>query len=204
MTRSKDHWYDGRFYDKFIAPNQDKTFEIIQNIIPSGCKFLDVGCGTGRLAFQISSKCEEIVGVEISLKNLSIAQSKLNELKLENIRFEHIDAVNLKDNLESDFDYASLTYVIHEVDRDSRIELLNSIKAVSNRIIIADYLYPHPNSFWGNINKVVEFLAGKTHFKNFRTFLEDGGLRGLAENAGFKIVQEEVNKPQTSHLVVLE
>ena len=204
MTISKDHWYDGRFYDKFIAPNQDKTFGIIKEIIPHGCKFLDVGCGTGRLAFQIGRKCEEIVGVEISLKNLSIAQSKLNEVKAENIKFEHIDAMELNSSLDNDFDYASLTYVIHEVDRQSRIDLLNSIKSVANRIIIADYLYPHPNSLWGNINKVVEFFAGRTHFKNFRSYLEDGGLRGLAEKAGLSIVQEEVNKPQTSHLVVLE
>jgi len=25
MDENKNHWYDGLFYDKFIAPNQDKA-----------------------------------------------------------------------------------------------------------------------------------------------------------------------------------
>lgn len=30
---NKNHWYDGLFYDKFIAPNQDKSYRIIKKII---------------------------------------------------------------------------------------------------------------------------------------------------------------------------
>lgn len=56
----KKHWYDGKFYDKFIAPNQDKIFEQIIKIIAKDTLILDVGCGTGRLAFQLSGHCKKL------------------------------------------------------------------------------------------------------------------------------------------------
>ena len=33
MNENKNHWYDGIFYDKIIAPNQDKSFRIVKNIL---------------------------------------------------------------------------------------------------------------------------------------------------------------------------
>jgi hypothetical protein len=33
MTKNKYHWYDGAFFDIFIAPNQDKLFGQIKNLI---------------------------------------------------------------------------------------------------------------------------------------------------------------------------
>ena len=33
MMENKDHWYDGWFYDNFIAPNQDRLFGQIKNLI---------------------------------------------------------------------------------------------------------------------------------------------------------------------------
>ena len=50
MEENKNHWYDGIFYEKFIAPNQDKLFAQIKNIIEPDSKVIDVGCGTGNLS----------------------------------------------------------------------------------------------------------------------------------------------------------
>ncbi|MBK7710882.1 MAG: hypothetical protein IPJ37_07995 [Bacteroidales bacterium] len=54
MTENKNHWYDGWFYDKIIAPNQDKLFGQIKNIIEQGSDIIDVGCGTGRPEFSLA------------------------------------------------------------------------------------------------------------------------------------------------------
>ena len=53
MPENKNHWYDGLFYDKIIAPNQDRAFQIVKSLINKNSSVLDVGCGTGRLAFQL-------------------------------------------------------------------------------------------------------------------------------------------------------
>lgn len=60
MTHNKDHWYDGWFYDKIIAPNQDRIFGEIKNIIQPNSKVIDVGCGTGRLSFLLLIKLKKL------------------------------------------------------------------------------------------------------------------------------------------------
>jgi ubiquinone/menaquinone biosynthesis C-methylase UbiE len=63
MTKNKNHWYDGWFYDKLIAPNQDQLFGQIKNLVDSDSIIIDVGCGTGRLAFGLADKCKSVLGI---------------------------------------------------------------------------------------------------------------------------------------------
>jgi demethylmenaquinone methyltransferase/2-methoxy-6-polyprenyl-1,4-benzoquinol methylase len=200
----KKHWYDGRIYDKFIAPNQDKMFVQIKNLIPENSNILDVGCGTGRLAFHLSEHCKKIVGVDVSSENISVANANLISKKINNIKFVQGDITKLK-NIENDkFDYAVITYVIHEMDKNERIKVLLHVKSIANQIIIGDYITPTPNTFWGKVNFVVEFLAGKDHFNNFKNYVKNGGINYLADQTGLKKIKEIKNRPQTSHLVVLQ
>ncbi len=199
----KKHWYDGHFYDKLIAPNQDRMFGQIKKLIPPNSKVLDVGCGTGRLSFQLSDYCEKVVGVDLSSKNISVANSNLKTSSKKNILFVHGDIKKLKNNILEKFDFAVITYVIHEVDEDKRVELLNEIKQVADKIIIGDYIAPTPNSFWGMLNVIVEYLAGKEHYNNFKSYVKNGGINFLVKRAEFNIVEEIKNEPTTSHLVVV-
>ncbi|MBP9119373.1 MAG: hypothetical protein KBF59_00770, partial [Ignavibacterium sp.] len=57
--------------------------------------------------------------------------------------------------------------------------------------------------FWNILNDIVEFLAGKEHFSNFKNFVTNKGLHGLAEKTELKIIQEIKNKPKTSQILVL-
>ena len=52
MQFDKKHWYDGWFYDKLIAPNQDTMFAIISSLIVDNSSVVDIGCGTGRLVLR--------------------------------------------------------------------------------------------------------------------------------------------------------
>lgn len=49
---NKNHWYDGWFYDKIIAPNQDKAFASVKSLIEEKANVLDVGTGTGDYYFS--------------------------------------------------------------------------------------------------------------------------------------------------------
>lgn len=198
----KKHWYDGKFYDRLIAPNQDKLFEQIKEIIKDNSKVLDVGCGTGRLAFQLSEKCEMIVGLDLSSTNISVADTNLKINPKPNISFVHGDVKKIKREYDDKFDYAVLTYVIHEMPENERIKVLTDIKAVADKIIIGDYIVPTPKSLMGLLNIFVEYFAGKEHYRNFKTYVENGGIKYLIKESNLAIVNEIENKPSTAHLVV--
>lgn len=202
MQENKDHWYDGWFYDTFIAPNQDRLFSEIKNLIEPNTRILDVGCGTGRFSFSVVNKVADIVGIDLSKKNIDRANQTLSNNPNDKISFHHADLPNIKSH-NLNFDYAVITYVIHEVDEDERVPLLNQISQISDKIIIGDYHNNQKNRFWKWLNEIVEFAAGKEHYRNYKSYISNGGLKTLVEKAELKIISEIKDRPLTSHLVIL-
>ena len=200
---NKHHWYDGLFYDKLIAPNQDGMFRKIKELIEPGSEVLDIGCGTGRLEFFLSDKCKKITGIDLSEKNIVQAEKKLKKNNRDNIYFKHIGFENFIKNNSLNFDYVILTYVIHELPYEERLLLLKGVSEISKKIIVGDYLVPSPKGLWKILNEVVEFAAGKDHYNNFKSFIKHNGIAGLLNESGLKIHQEIKNRPLTSHIAVL-
>jgi len=203
MTQNKNHWYDGWFYDTIIAPNQDKLFSQIKNLIEEQKTIIDVGCGTGRLSFSLADRCKSILGIDLSKRNIDRANLTLNQRPDTKISFYHGNVSELHHNGLTHFDYAVLTYVIHEVNEEERINLLNEIARVADKIIIGDYLVPSPSGFNGFLSKFIEFIAGKEHYRNYKSYMANGGIYYLAKKAGLKITNEITNQPQTSHIAIL-
>jgi ubiquinone/menaquinone biosynthesis C-methylase UbiE len=204
MAKNKEHWYDGWFYDKFIAPNQDKLFSQINNIIEPNSKVIDVGCGTGRLSFTLANKCNKILGIDLSEKNIERAILTLSKKPNSKISFIHSSLSEIISDGNEHFDYAVMTYVIHEVDESERDNLLEEMAQVADKIIIGDYLPSPGNGFVNTINIIVEFLAGKEHYKNFKTYIRNGGINGIILKTRFKILKELKNSPKTSHLILIQ
>jgi SAM-dependent methyltransferase len=200
---NKHHWYDGLFYDKLIAPNQDRMFRKIKDLIEPDSEVLDIGCGTGRLEFFLSDKCKKITGIDLSEKNIVQAEKKLKKNNRDNIYFKHIGFNNFikKDSVK--FDYVITTYVIHELPYYERILLLKGVSEISKKIIVGDYLVPSPKGMWKILNEVVEFAAGKDHYNNFKSFIKHNGIAGLLNESGLRIHKEIKNEPSTSHIAVL-
>ncbi len=203
MTQNKNHWYDGRFYDKLIAPNQDSLFAQIRNLIEPGSNVIDIGCGTGRLEFTLADKCKTVLGIDLSKRNIDTAQRTLHSRPENKISFRHCTISELFSEGNARFDYAVLTYVIHEVDEKERIRLLLEIATIADKIIIGDYLVPRPNGFWSNLTEVIEFIAGKEHYRNFKNYVANGGIDYLANKAGLKNIKEFKNQPANNHIVIL-
>jgi SAM-dependent methyltransferase len=203
MTENKTHWYDGWFYDVFIAPNQDKLFSQLENLIEPQSEIIDIGCGTGRLAFKLSGKSKSIVGIDLSKRNIDRAQLLLFRQPDDKISFQHRNLSDIIKKGHVHFDYAVLTYVIHEVDEEERLNLLSEIAQVADKIIIGDYLVPKPIGFASRLTEVIEYLAGTEHYNNYKSYMANGGIYHLAEKSGLKIINEIATQPSTNHIVVL-
>ena len=203
MAENKNHWYDGWFYDKIIAPNQDKLFGQIKNLIEPQSTIIDVGCGTGRLEFTLADKSKSVLGIDLSKRNIERAELSLRQHPDNKISFLHtsIGEITGKENVH--FDFAILTYVIHEINEEERVNLLKDIALVSDKIIVGDYLVPRPKGFGSNVSEAIEFIAGRVHYRNFKSYVAEGGIYYLADKAGLKVINEITNNPLSNHVVVL-
>jgi SAM-dependent methyltransferase len=200
---NKSHWYDGWFYDQWIAPNQDQLFGQIEGLIQPRSTVIDVGCGTGRLAFSLSRFTEKVVGIDPSLRNIQRARRNLSRNPHPGISFEHKTVRDLLADGTSRFNYAVLTYVLHEVAEADRIVLLHDVALLAEQIIIGDYAVPIAPGWWSVLDEVVEFVAGRDHYMNYKSFVARGGIHGLVAQTSLSVVEEIRHKPRTSHLVVL-
>ena len=199
----KTHWYDGWFYDRIIAPNQDRLFGHISNLIKAQSTIIDVGCGTGRFAFALANRSKSVLGIDLSRRNVKRAQLNLLHRPNHKISFLHRSLSEIIREEHIYFDYAVLTYVIHEVDEEERINLLNEVALVADKIIIGDYLVPKSNGFAGKISETIEFLAGREHYRNYKSYMEKGGIYYLANNARLKIINEQKYQSYNNHIVTL-
>ena len=201
ILKNISHWYDGWFYNKFIAPNQDVTFVQIIEMIEEGSKVIDIGCGTGRFILQIADRVEKAVGIDLSIKNIDFANKLRNKRNNENTDFIYADALHLSELYNEKFDYAIVSYVIHEIDISKRTMLLNELRKIANNIVIADFAIPQPLNKRGLLNRIAEFFAGPEHFSNFLSFTKAGGIQGLVSEVNLKIIEERKDTNKTSYIV---
>ena len=76
MTESTyDQWAD--IYDSVYAYVRDDIPFYVEEAVKSGGPVLELGCGTGRVAFPIARAGVEIVGLDFSRRMLDVAESKL-------------------------------------------------------------------------------------------------------------------------------
>ena len=77
---------------------------------------LDLGCGTGILAFQLADLCNKIVGVDSSQSMIDKAKEQFS-----NIEFKVCDALNLP--FENEFDVVFSNAVFHWInDHDTLLK----------------------------------------------------------------------------------
>ena len=197
MASNKTHWYDGWFYDRWIAPHQDEMFAHIKKLVEPHSSVLDVGCGTGRLAFSLTDTCDRVLGIDLSSRNVATAQLVLSKSSRANVTFSHTTAAELLSAETDYFDYAVLTYVLHEVPIQERVQLLRDIAGLARTIIIGDYLVPQPAGLLSVFNEMVEVAAGRDHYRNYKAFTKHGGIEGIVSTLKFRVVKEVRNSPPT-------
>jgi len=150
----------------------------------AGDRVLDICCGTGAQVFHYAEKGIVATGVDINPKMLEVAIRNKKRQGLEDVSFQLADAADLPFN-NSYFDYASICFGLHDKEREIRDKVISEMKRVVKRegaLIFIDFQVPLPNSPYGYLAKIIEFLAGGAHYKGFRDYINRGGLDKIIRN----------------------
>ena len=177
-----DEW--AATYNKFVEHSQetfpfagyDQVNDIILSMIrPEDISVLDIGIGTGKLAYDIKQKTDaRIYGLDLSSKMLKICAEKIPDATL--IQHDFGLSPNLPDDWTA-FDYIISNYTFHHFDDFQKYErilfLLDKLK-IGGRLIIADIGFWNPeelnlmklkykdlwddNEYYSTIQETIDFV----------------------------------------------
>ncbi|MFW5818449.1 MAG: class I SAM-dependent methyltransferase [Desulfovermiculus sp.] len=183
MIDSKDPYARiARLYDPVLQPFMSQMrWETARLCISRGLRsVLDIGCGTGRQCIILHRHGLQVTGMDSSSAMLEVARSKSPP----GISYicAQATALSLPDNL---FDAVNFSFSLHENPPHIIQSMLREARRVlkpQGMLLIADYLVPKCLSqFCSHMGiAVIERLAGREHFRNYRHFLAAGGVEGLA------------------------
>jgi len=156
-----------------------RLYAIAFSGMKAGDKVLDVCCGTGDQAFYYAKAGIMAAGIDMDPNMLKLA--KKDKRKTKNVSFQRADACCLpfKDNC---FDYASISFALHEKERAARDKIISEMKRVVRKggaLIFLDFQVPLPKKLLPRLVKIIEFFAGREHHRCFRDYLAQGGLEVL-------------------------
>jgi len=149
--------------------------------IEIGDKILDLGCGNGALTYDAAKKANRVIGIDLSKKNIQIANAKYGR---ENIKYIVGDAT--KDLSSEKFDAIILSNVLEHIE--DRLAFLESIKHLAPKILIR---VPMINRDWVALYKKelgVEWRLDNSHYIEYT--LE--GLQQELKKTGLRIINYSV------------
>jgi 2-polyprenyl-3-methyl-5-hydroxy-6-metoxy-1,4-benzoquinol methylase len=183
----------GLIYQILIDPLLSGLHPYILANIDSSHKVLDVACGTGSLSIAIAKKASQVRGIDLSESMIETARRSARKKSISNTHFEVRDATDLSCFNDKEFDVAVTSMAIHQFDHQLAIMILSQMKRVASIIIIADYNYPLPENLPGTFAMFIESVAGGEHYRNFRVYIENGGLTHFTRLSGLHVKSHVVN-----------
>ncbi len=177
--------YDGAIYARLLDPLNSNLQGFVADQVEPGAKVLDVGCGTGALAFRLARRAAEVVGVELSPAMVAYATRRLRAADLHNVSFQLGDAGTvLASRPDGSFDIATMVLVLHEMPWETRGRVLREATRVARRVLCVEFSVPLPRNLTGSLFRGLEMASGLEHFRAFRDFIARGGTKEIASSAG--------------------
>lgn len=181
--------YDGRPYGWLVEPLIAALHRRIAARVPADARVLDACCGTGALSRLLAAQGCEVVGVDLSPKQIAQAR-RTRASGAERLRFETGDVAHLTGHDSGGYDVAVVTLALHEMPPKARPHVLRELARVAREVHVVDFMVPMPWNAAGLRNRTLEVLAGPEHFGGFRDFVRRGGLPPLVREAGQTVLEE--------------
>lgn len=159
---------------------------ILESLNPES-RVLDVACGTGSLSLAMAGVALEVTGIDLSEEMIAIAGEAAVERGVTNVEFNVSDASDLSLIGDNTFDVAVTSMAVHQFNAELAVQVLGEMRRIARRVIIMDYNYPMPPGISRLTIRIIEWIAGGDHFRNFKIFNRSGGLDHFISNAGLKV-----------------
>lgn len=115
-------WWDKESEFRPLHQINPLRLDWIENRIPlKGLKVLDVGCGGGILADAMARKQAEVLGIDLSIKALKVAQLHAMEAQTEGVRYREISAEALAAEQPGTFDVVTCMEMLEHVPDPSLV-----------------------------------------------------------------------------------
>ena len=174
----------------FIAPVYDfLLFPFLRNIRRQALKIvadlkpdriIDLCCGTGSQLRLLKKNGFHVVGIDLSKSMLKVAKRGVNapDCFLGDARAT---------DFESDtFNLAMITFSLHETGWENAHAILDEVQRIlktGGHLVVVDYAFEKGASKMAErFIGWIEFLAGKSHHRNFIHYKQSGGLDALLRN----------------------
>ena len=159
----------------------------------AGDRILDVCCGTGDQVFHYAQKGMIPTGIDQNPTMIKLAEANWKRHGFKGIGF-YLAPANQLPFPDGYFDAASITLGLHEMKREERDSAITEMKRVvklGGILLFIDFQVPLPRNTTAYLIRAVEFLVGKDNRRNFKDYLEQGGLYAVLKRNQL-VVQKEV------------
>ena len=154
----------------------------------AGDKVIDVCCGTGAQVLEYGRHNINAIGIDSSQDMLRMATRNRMKHKMMNVSFQLANAAYLPFP-DDCFDYATVSFALHDKEKSIRYQIISEMKRIVKKdgaLILIDFQVPLPKNVWAVFVRIIEFLAGGSHYRGFKDYLANGGLKDILNNHDLK------------------
>jgi ubiquinone/menaquinone biosynthesis C-methylase UbiE len=188
---SDDYSFTSIIYDPLLYPALRGIRKVVtKELYPhQNKKIIDLCCGTGnQLKILEKNGFTDLHGLDLSPDMLRVA-------KKGNHQFSIYERDATKTEFESDsFDLVILSFAIHEKERHIHEQMVAEAHRILKKggiLLVVDYIFDKSTLLiakWGVT--IIERLAGKEHYDNFRSYLKNGGLLSILSDEKWEQIKK--------------
>jgi ubiquinone/menaquinone biosynthesis C-methylase UbiE len=160
------------------------------SMIPDQLRIIDIACGTGALAFELSKNAAHVTAIDVSESMIATANQLKEKRGMQHVTFQVADATDLSSFSTNEFDVATISLAIHQFDTPTGLKILEELKRIARRILIVDYTSPLPANNYKSLTWFIEWMAGGDHFRNFKTYHEFGGIDTYLKQLQLQVIKK--------------